>query len=81
MSKVLAIGTSPVQLNGTPFSAGFNVAALNFTAGAIALTGSDTSGGTYTAVCTVPTLGAIDTGPLPKWIKAAAASVYLISGN
>lgn len=78
MSKVLVVGTTAIELTDTPFTPGFNCAALNFTGGAITLTGSDTESGTYTTVKAVPTLGAIDTGPLPQWIKASGASVYLI---
>lgn len=77
MSKLLVVGTTPVQCATTPFSPGFNAVALNFTAAAINLTGSDTSGGTYTAVATVPTIGAVEC-VLPAWIKASAASVYLV---
>lgn len=78
MSKVLVVGTTPVACDDTPFSAGFNAVAVNFTGASIALTGSDTQGGTYTPVVTVPTIGMIEIPALPKWIKAAAASVYII---
>ena len=77
MSSVLAVGTTAINTDTTPFARGFNVAAVNFTGAAIALTGSDTQTGTYTALVTAPTLGAV-TVTLPQWIKAGAASVYLI---
>lgn len=77
MSKLLVVGTTPIECAKTPFAEGFNAVALNFTAGAINLTGSDTQGGTYTAVATVPTIGGIEV-VLPRWIKASAASVYII---
>lgn len=78
MAKLLTVGTTAVQCAGTPFSPGFNAVAVNFTGGAINLTGSDTQGGTYTAVVTVPTIGMAEIPALPKWIKASAASVYII---
>lgn len=77
MSKLLVVGTTAVQCAKTPFAEGFNAVALNFTGAAINLTGSDTQTGTYTAVATVPTIGAVEC-VLPKWIKASAASVYII---
>lgn len=78
MAKLLVVGTTAVECAETPFAEGFNAVAVNFTAGAINLTGSDTETGTYTAVATVPTTGMVEVPALPKWIKASAASVYLI---
>jgi len=79
MAKLLVVGTTAVECADTPFAEGFNAVAVNFTAGAINLTGSDTETGTYTAVATVPTIGMIEVTALPKWIKASAASVYIIA--
>lgn len=78
MAKLLTVGTTAVKCAGTPFSPGFNAVAVNFTGAAINLTGSDTQAGTYTAVVTVPTIGMVEIPALPKWIKASAASVYII---
>lgn len=76
--NTIPIGTSAVATDKTPFATGFNCVAMNFTAAAIVLSGSDTSGGTYTALVTVPAGGAIDVPSLPPFVKAASASVYLI---
>jgi hypothetical protein len=78
MSKLLVVGTTAVECAATPFDEGFNAVAVNFTDAAINLTGSDTQGGTYTAVATVPAAGMVEIAALPKWIKASAASVYII---
>lgn len=78
MSKLLVVGTTAVECSGTPFSPGFNAVAVNFTGAAITLTGSDASDGTFTTVATVPTAGMVEIAALPKWIKASAASVYII---
>lgn len=78
MSKLLTVGTTAVECGETPFAEGFNCVAANFTATAINLTGSDTSGGTYSALVTVPAGGMIEIDALPKWVKASAASVYII---
>jgi hypothetical protein len=77
MTKLIVVGTTGVKLDDTPFAPGFNAVAVNFTGAAIALTGSD-DGTTYTALVTVPTIGMIEIPALPKYIKAAAASVYII---
>ena len=74
----LAIGTAAVATSKTPFATGFNCVAVNFTAAAIVLSGSDTSGGTYTAIVTVPAGGMIDVPNLTPFVKAASASVYLL---
>lgn len=79
MANVLVVGTTAVPTSATPFAAGFNCVAVNFTAASIALTGCDTLAGTYTALVTVPTIGMISVPALPKFIKAAAASVYLLA--
>lgn len=79
MSKLLVVGTTAVDCSKTPFAEGFNAVAVNFTAAAIALTGCDTAGGTYTSLVTVPTIGMIEIPALPRFIKAAAASVYIIA--
>lgn len=76
--KLLVIGTTPVALDESPLAAGWNAVAVNFTGAAITLTGSDTQSGTYTTVATVPTAGMVEVTNLPKWIKASAASVYII---
>lgn len=75
--KLNVISTTGVRLNATPFAAGFNAVAVNFTAGAIALTGSDDNI-TYTALVTAPAGGMVEIPSLPKWIKAASGSVYII---
>lgn len=78
MAKLLVVGTTAVECADTPFSEGFNAVAANFSESAINLTGSDTQGGTYTALVTVPAGGMIEIPALPKWIKASAASAYII---
>lgn len=78
MAKLIVLGTTAVATDKTPFAAGFNCVAVNFTGAAIAVTGSD-DGTTYTALATVPTAGMIEIPALPKFIKAAAASVYIIA--
>lgn len=78
MSKLLTVGTTAVECGETPFAEGFNCVAVNFSAAAINLTGSDAEAGTYTAVATVPAGGMIEIAALPKWIKASAASVYIV---
>lgn len=78
MSKLLTVGTTAVACDETPFAEGFNAVALNFTAADIDLTGSDTSDGTFTVVATVPTIGCVEITALPKYIKASAASAYII---
>lgn len=76
--KLIVLGTTAVALDETPFASGWNAVAVNFTDAAIAVTGSDTAVGTYTAVATVPAAGMIEITNLPKFIKAASASVYII---
>jgi hypothetical protein len=75
--QLLTLGTDAVECAATPFSEGFNAIALNFGSADATINGSDTEDGTYSKVVTVPTGGAIDTGALPKFIKASA-SVELI---
>lgn len=76
MAKLIVLGTTAVATSKTPLARGFNCIAANFTAGSIAVTGSD-DGTTYTALVTVPAGGMIEIPNLPAYIKAAAASVYI----
>lgn len=73
---VIALSTSPVACSATPLAAKFSCKVANFTAGSINLTGSDTSGGTYTTIVAVPA-GSIVEATLTPYIKASAASLYL----
>jgi len=76
--KQITIGTAATDTKGeTPFS--LDCVALNLTAAAIAITGSDTSGGTYTAVVTVPAGGAINVSRPPRYLKGATAGVILLA--
>lgn len=76
--KQITIGTAATDTGGTSAFA-FDCVALNLTAGSIAITGSDTSGGTYTAVATVPAGGAVNVSAVPRFLKGATAGVILLS--
>lgn len=75
-SKLMVVGTTAVLVPGPPLGHNFNAIAVNFTGASIALTGSE-DGTTYTPLVTVPAAGMIDIPALPKYVKAAAASVYI----
>lgn len=74
-----AIAATAVEMNQTPFLAGRNVTAVNFTAAAVQLTGS-ADGETYTNLALVPAGGMIDIDALPAYVKGTASTVYLIGG-
>ena len=75
--KLFTLGTAAVETGETPFATGFNCVAANFTAADIDITGSDDNS-TFTALVTVPAGGMIEIDALPRYIKASAASAYLI---
>lgn len=78
MSKVLKVGTTAVACDETPFGEGFNALAVNFGTADITLTGCDTSDGTFTSLATATKAAITEIDALPKYIKASAASVYII---
>jgi hypothetical protein len=74
--KHLTIGTTASDIDGTtPFA--FDCVALNMTAAAITLSGSDDNT-TFTDIGVVPTLGALDITDLPRYVKGSAAGVVLL---
>lgn len=82
--NVLKIDNTAVQLSAasakTPFIQGRNCVAVNFTAGALVVQGSD-DGTNYTTLATVPATGMIAIDSLPAYVKVStAADVYLLGG-
>lgn len=75
--KTQAVSTTAVACDETPFAAGFDCVVLNTTAGAINLTGCDTSGGTYTTIVSVPA-GGMANATLTPYVKAASGTLYLL---
>lgn len=81
MAKSLVLSNTAVKLGVTPFMAGRNAMALNQTVGALILQKSDTLGGTYVTLATVPANGTIEIPTLPPFIKVSTvANVTLIAG-
>ena len=82
--NVLKLNNTAVNLGAatavTPFCIGREAVAVNFTAGALVVQGSD-DGTNYTTLVTVPTIGMIQIPALPRYVKVStAADVYLLGG-
>lgn len=80
MSNVLKISTSAVQLSDTPFSPGFNAVFANPAGTAITVSASE-DGTTYTTLINASTDYYIQITSLPKYIKTASGTGYLLSGS
>lgn len=80
MSNVLKVSTTAVQLTETPFSPGFNAVFANPAATAITVSGSE-DGTTYTTLINAVADEYIQITSLPKYIKTAAGTGYLLSGS
>lgn len=79
---LLTLSDTPAEVGKSPFFTTGDAILVNFTAGALVVQGSDTSGGTYTTVATVPATGMIKALNLPRWLKVStAATVYALSSN
>ena len=80
MSNVLKIGTTAAKLEDTPFSPGFNAAFFNPAGTAITVQGSQ-DGVTYTTLINAVADHLIQINSLPKYIKTASGTGYLLSGS
>lgn len=81
--RCTAVSQTALDTKNTPWS--FGVVALNSTAGALVLEGSDTSSTTgFTDLTTVPLTGAAEVsngGRLPRWVRTKTAGTLYLLGN
>lgn len=80
MSNTLKIGTTAVKLDDTPFSPGFNAVFANPAGTAITVQGSE-DGTAYTTLINALADYYIQITSLPKYIKTASGTGYLLSGS
>lgn len=81
--RCVAIAQTALDTKNTPWS--FGVVALNASAAAITLEGSDTSSTAgFTDIVVVPITGAAEAnsgGRLPRWVRAKTAGTLYLLGN
>ncbi len=80
MIDLKALTNTEYAIGTSPFFKGGSAVFVNFTAGALIVQGSQTAGGTYSTLVTVPLSGMIEANDLPPFIKVSTvATVYMLA--